>query len=595
MKTNKLMVAINLTKPINLNFDELIKPELPYFIKVREDNGGTNFKTTDGKYLQKQIPALYYFIHVLLQRQYTKSNVKRCKYSDKFVRMYSRDVEPLKSKNDFKYIWSMLKQLKVIECIDDLEPTKYRKSARTYYFKLREEYLNSIIVQHEVKVKKVVADKLNNNWKTRNTEVKPDLTDDNIQWQSAHQYQQIKNIRFDENSAWTHINQLLEDKKIDVGRYNTCVISINNIANGRIGYSESTVCNRIYSSVTGMPKELRQFILDSDGKPMVEIDFGSFNAYAVFKIINTLVTDFKSDAEKSACECEINTYRKLLLSGDFYTGFQKLFFPDEQLSRDQVKDIVLKHWFNAKLTNKSKYRNIMKIKLPQITEIINFLKVKNYKYFSHITMKLESELVNDIIYNKFIELNPDAKLYGIFDSFLVEQKYSEQLELMMLEEGSRYFNIKCVVRTKNTVIPADVNEPEDELIKQPNGVQHDEPTEFGDTGLTKCESDIESCDVIKLVDESISVNAKQPELSAELINKAFIRIFENYFSDHSKKLEEVFFPCFLNQLQSITDTDAKLLITPREEIKNLDLDLAQFILELDFYSVCENKLKEIEV
>jgi hypothetical protein len=54
-------------------------------------------------------------------------------------------------------------------------------------------------------------------------------------------------------------------------------------------------------------------------------------------------------------------------------------------------------------------------------------------------MSRESELVNDIIYRKFIEIYPDAIMYTIFGSFLIEQNYAAQLQSMMLEEGNKYF------------------------------------------------------------------------------------------------------------------------------------------------------------
>ena len=87
-------------------------------------------------------------------------------------------------------------------------------------------------------------------------------------------------------------------------------------------------------------------------------------------------------------------------------------------------------------------------RLHRIYEIIDCLKVNQYENFSYTMMKMESELVNDIIYKKFIEMHPDAILYTIFDSFLVEQKYSAELLSIMQEEGSKYFNINCIVKNK---------------------------------------------------------------------------------------------------------------------------------------------------
>jgi hypothetical protein len=63
-------------------------------------------------------------------------------------------------------------------------------------------------------------------------------------------------------------------------------------------------------------------------------------------------------------------------------------------------------------------------------------------------MSMESELVNDIIYKKFIDIYPDTIMYNLFDGFLVEQRYSALLQSMMQEEGSKYFNLNCFVKAK---------------------------------------------------------------------------------------------------------------------------------------------------
>ena len=47
-------------------------------------------------------------------------------------------------------------------------------------------------------------------------------------------------------------------------------------------------------------------------------------------------------------------------------------------------------------------------------------------------------------------------MYTIFDSFLIEQKYAEELHASMLEEGKKYFAIDCIVREKiNAFQPID--------------------------------------------------------------------------------------------------------------------------------------------
>ena len=450
MKNKEQLVIINLNKPRNLSLEDLIKPDVERLIQVRKDDGGYRIPSPSGKALRKYIPVLYYLIHILLERQYSKNTTERCLYARDYVKMYSRDIEPLKSKNDFRYMWSILFQFKIISCYDVTEPTKYRKSAKGYYFRFTDAYRDSAIVQHEVLVKASIADKLDKKSKAKKYEAKvsPDINNLTANTASYYQYRGLLNLSFDSQSAIMHVEKLFEEKALDVEQYNACMISINNIINKRFSFSHSNVCQRIYTSVTMMPKELRQFIKDSNGNCLTELDFGSFNAFLVYKILNECSPEYKNNVEKIAFENELDLYRRLLSGGDFYRDFKEVFFPAEELNRDQVKDIVLKYWFNGKLNSRNKYRQHMLKRLPKISAIIDSLKQVSYENFSNFTMSRESQLVNEIIYMKFIAGHPDAIIYTIFDSFLIEQKFASELQTMMQEEGNWYFNLNCVVRGK---------------------------------------------------------------------------------------------------------------------------------------------------
>lgn len=440
--------SINLNKPENLVLEELINPEEEFFIAIRRDDGTNSWDMTFGKKLLKHIPAMYYFVHVLIERQHSDIDALRCRFAKDFVEMFSRDIEPVKSKNYFRFIWGILRRLGVIDYQDDMKPNKYKKSAKAYYFKFTPDYSESRIMQHQILIKKVFADKLNKKWNMNQEKHEIDISIVTNNKHLAHQYKALRIMNFDSQSAITHTKELLNEQVIDTKKYNTCMSSINNIINGRIKVTHSRVCGRFYSPVTQLPKELRQFIKDNEGKSLVELDFGSFNAFAVYKILNGVNPEYKANADKYSFRNEFQLYKDILSSGDFYNDFKEVFLPQEELSRDEIKEIVLRKWFNGRLNSRNKYRKLLLKRLPKISEIIDSLKIAKYENFSNITMKMESELVNDIIYKKFIELYPDAIMYTIFDSFLIERKYATQLHSMMLEEGSRYFNLNCIVKEK---------------------------------------------------------------------------------------------------------------------------------------------------
>jgi hypothetical protein len=450
-KKDEKYISINLNKPENLVLEELIKPELPFFVPVRRDDGSSSWDIKKGKNINKHIPALYYFIHVLLERQHSDVETLRCWFAKEFIEMFSRDIEPVKSKNYFRFIWGILNSLKIIEYHDDTKPNKYRNSAKAYYFRLTEKYNASKVIEHKVLYKESIVKRINQKFGNNSSKdtVAVDLSKISANKQLMHQYNALHNIRFNSEEAIKHANNLLADGQINIKQYNSYQISINNIRNNRIRISYSLSCHRFFTPVTEMPRELRQFIYDNEGKSLVELDFSSFNAYAVYKILNSFTPEYDTDIKKMAFEIELETYRRILSGGNFYGAFKGMFFPDEDLDRDQIKDIVLKRWFNGKLNSRNKYRIQMLKRLPRISEIIDCLKVEKYENFSNTTMKMESELINDIIYKNFIDVYPDVILYTIFDSFLVEQKYSAQLQSMMQEEGSQYFNINCMVKSKN--------------------------------------------------------------------------------------------------------------------------------------------------
>jgi len=445
---NKHLFNLNLNKPEKLILEDLIKPELPFFVPVRKDDGSHRYEMTNGKKLQKHIPALYYFIHVLLERQFSDNDALKLKYDNNFVKMFSRDIEPLKSKNYFRLLWGILRSLKIIEVFDNNEPNIYRKSAMAYYFMFLEPYRSSPVIQHQIQINKSINDKLKQKWNISKSNKLFDVSKITSNKILAHQYLALRNINLDSLAAKQHADELFQKKILNIHQYNTCNITINNIVNERIYATKSDKCNRFYTNVTNLPKVIRLFIKDKDGKSFVELDFGSFNAFVVYKILNSMNPEFKFNAEKIAFENELDLYRRLLSSGDFYKDFKQVMFPNEDLNRDQIKEIVLRHWFNGRLNSRNKYRKHIMTRLPRISEIINSMKSEKYENFSIIAMKMESELVNEIVYKKFIDTYPDAIMYTIFDSFLVEPKWSAMLQSMMLEEGSRFFNINCIVRAK---------------------------------------------------------------------------------------------------------------------------------------------------
>jgi len=444
-------VPIKLYKPENLILEELIKPNSYHIVQVRRNNGTYYPDIIDGKKLHKYLPAMYYFIHVLLERQHVSYDTLRCQYDKTFVRMFARDIEPLKSKNYFNIITRKLKTLGIIEAKTFYEANKYRFTAPSTYYRFTDVYSNAIISQYEIVVKESKARKLNEKFGVRLKDKADTVNLSELKSIPSilHQFCALANVKFDSDGARNYVKRLYNENHITIDRLNSCMYYIFNISNGRFYTTYSNVCSRFFTTINGMPKELRQFILDRDSNELVELDFGSSTAFAVYKILSGNIIEHSSETEKMLFENELYMFRRLLESGDFYSALKKLVFPDKNIDRDQIKDIVIKNWFNS--TPKS--RNVNKKQIakifPRITKYMDGMKAKAYEDFFNFVMLLESKLVNEIIYQKFINSHPDAIIYTIFDSYLIQRQFADKLLELMKQEGYLFYNVEVVIKQKH--------------------------------------------------------------------------------------------------------------------------------------------------
>lgn len=454
--------AIKLLKPANLNLEKIIVENIKYLMHKRKNNGEVYITAVSHKIVRKYIPVLYYFIHKLIIRQHSGNEKFQYKADSKdlddieanetfYHRMYARDIEVLKTKNDFVSVMSLLRNLNIVEVVTDTETTKYKNSSLAYFFKLKTPYSDSPLEVAEIDVPASKVQRINQTLGERTKqsggEEEPLVLTDSVLKQ---QYQSILNLNFNIIEASKHISDSYRRSEIKSSNYNSCFIAINQLANERITFSVSNNCDRIYTNVTSMPKVIRQFILDNNGNSLVELDFGAFNAFALYRfLIKKINTDeiALQEEELSHFTGELVEYKKLLLSEDFYSELMKHPLVNTT-DRDKLKRNFLKNWLNAKVDNNSKFRKSIESVFPMISKVITAYKVKDYKTYSNTFMKMESELVNYKIYSKIIEKYPDTTIYTIFDCVLIEFKYSKILYKMMIDEGAKFFGVEPRVKVK---------------------------------------------------------------------------------------------------------------------------------------------------
>jgi hypothetical protein len=201
-------------------------------------------------------------------------------------------------------------------------------------------------------------------------------------------------------------------------------------------------------------KELRDFfheMRDDKWTNLTELDFSTFNIQVLHKIIDDSVTtgninvNLKNELDKLA----------LWLREDFYGEIQDIAASlDVTMSRDDAKTLALKHWQNARKDSWHKETNIMRSIFPEITKGMDKLKGnthEDYLKYSHKFMRIESQLAQEI-YGKFIAKYPEAIIYNIFDSFMIEEGYKDYLGKIMKDCSTKYFNREIKIKEKVTIL-----------------------------------------------------------------------------------------------------------------------------------------------
>lgn len=263
-----------------------------------------------------------------------------------------------------------------------------------------------------------------------------------------HQYDRQCELRFNVSEAEKHVNSLFNSNIISDKQFISHYNLFKRIENKRYHFSVSDKCGRVFTTVNNIPRILRQYIVDRNNLALKELDFGNFNVLLLHKIFNEYIeTHDVNDYVKQ----EFNKF-KSYLKVDFYQRLVEFFNENQTaIDRDTAKDIVLHHWINANQQCKTLEFNIVKAIFPELTNLLQKFKgstYSSYKEFYNRFMRQESKLINEIVYSRIIKEYPDCIVYTIFDGLLVEDRYTEKVQQIMLEEGQRFINYNIRVKIK---------------------------------------------------------------------------------------------------------------------------------------------------
>lgn len=237
---------------------------------------------------------------------------------------------------------------------------------------------------------------------------------------------------------------------------------------GTPALSKDPTVGRFHSPITGLKKELRQFVTYDD-KKLISFDISNANSFFLSVLMNPDLHDstkvanlflsnfislpiiskslpwmFPKIVELSGNE-DFNLFRQLSINGELYEYLKKHVVAtgrEKVMTYKRLKNIIYRTFFSDptrvnsfNATPVSRFQR----NFPSVFEIINAGKTEGYQYFSHLLMRLESELIVENITRNFNRRYPTIPIFTIHDNIatiegkegILKQFFDEQCQELM--------------------------------------------------------------------------------------------------------------------------------------------------------------------
>ncbi len=433
---------MKLLQPNNLDLNTLIKDDHLYYY-LSNTSGILGECLKNGKVLRKLIPSIQYFISFCICADEAQGDFR----TTGFKRIRINDVHHVMSPKKMKQVIHFLVHQNIIEvrAITEFITVQGQQfGINAKYFKLLTPYDGDIQMQ-EIYIKTQRKVTINDKAKQL-IETNPVI---------RHQFEMCSSYKFDAEKAELLANDLHKQKIKNDKQFVSMLDYIERLRNKSVLFNYNEKTDRIFTIINMCHKELRDFfqvMRDDKWVNLTELDFSTFNIQVLHKIIDDSVT---LDNINVSLEDELDRLAHWL-KDDFYGEIQATAARlHVTMSRDDAKTLALKHWQNARKDSWHRETNIMRSIFPEITKRMDNLKGKtheDYLKYSHKFMRIESQLAQEI-YGKFIVKYPEAFIYNIFDSFMIEEGYKDYLGMIMKDCSTRFFNREIKIKEKVTIIP----------------------------------------------------------------------------------------------------------------------------------------------
>ena len=229
----------------------------------------------------------------------------------------------------------------------------------------------------------------------------------------------LNKIKIDYEGAINYIQDLRNKESIDDSKYQTNLISIENINDKHI-YFNFDDYGRFHTNFTILKKEIRNEFLTINNEMIAEVDIKNSQPLFFAVILRTEQDYINNDTKK---------YFDLVKSGLLYDDI----LANSSLTKKcEAKELIYKVLFGNNLKANKKVNKIFKDLYPTVYEYILEFKEskKDYKELSHKLQRMESDFIFNIVVKEIFETYPEIILFTVHDSIVFPKSYEEKVEFI---------------------------------------------------------------------------------------------------------------------------------------------------------------------
>ena len=308
----------------------------------------------------------------------------------------NRDVLRKYLSKDFLHIiLKELKQLGIIECNESYSTIKHQSKK----YRLTPTYRTHQTLDYKMTDKKLIKKIL----RKQETLI-------NSHPVYANMYRWLGELEISD-VAKDHIQPYQYDKEM----YSHLVDSIDRIKRKRIYLVQGDKSNRIYTPISNLKSELRQF-LSINGQPLAQVDIR--NSQPLFFCLTLKDNDYINQEE-------LSKITQLALNGDFYSFFS----PSSQSYDEQKVGVFTNILFGTvEALKRSEQGRILQTHFPSIYAHLLASKHKNYKTLSIDMQNIEAKFIYSVCSDLYKHTQYQMPFLTIHDSIVCYESYVETLQ-----------------------------------------------------------------------------------------------------------------------------------------------------------------------